>query len=223
VSGRAPDRSAERRLWAAGHEVIVGFDEVGRGSWAGPLAVGAAVINPRKRITGVRDSKQLSERERERRFDKVREWLLASAVGMVTAAECDALGMSAAQKLAARRALDELSVAGFVADAVLIDGPWDFVGADATTERLVKGDARCMSIAAASIIAKVTRDRLMRREAEHYDRWAFESNKGYPCPKHKVALHGDGPSAIHRRSWVFMDGLAWTGLRRPAPEQLGLF
>ena len=97
--------------------------------------------------------------------------------------------MSEAQRLAARRALDDL---GLPADRVLLDGNWDFVG-DGTSQMLVKGDARCLSIAAASILAKVTRDRIMRAEAEHHPYWAFELNKGYPCPKHKVALQGVGP------------------------------
>jgi ribonuclease HII len=220
VTARVPDRSTERMLWTAGHEIIVGLDEVGRGSWAGPLAVGAVVIDRAKRITGVRDSKALSERVREARFDKVARWCSASSVGMVTAAECDAIGMSAAQKLAARRALDEL---GLVPDAVIVDGPWDFVEAGVRTERIVKGDTKCLSIAAASIMAKVTRDRLMRELSQHYELWSFDSNKGYPCPKHKVALQGYGPSAIHRRSWVFMDHLSWPSLHRPNAVQTTLW
>jgi ribonuclease HII len=220
VTARVPDRSTERMLWAAGHSVIVGIDEVGRGAWAGPLAVGAVVIDRAKRINGVRDSKQLSERVREARFDKVAQWCSASAVGMVTAAECDAMGMSAAQKLAAQRAISALDV---VPDAVIVDGPWDFVEAGVRTERIIKGDTKCLSIAAASIIAKVTRDRLMRQLSEHYDLWSFESNKGYPCPKHKTALQGHGPSAIHRRSWVFMDHLVWPSLHRPSAMQTTLW
>ena len=121
------------------------------------------------------------------------------------------------RRLAARRALEAL---GLPVDSVLLDGKWDFVG-DGTSHLLVKGDARCLSIAAASILAKVTRDRIMREEAEHHPYWAFELNKGYPCPKHKTALQGIGPSAIHRRSWVFMDTLPWGGVRRivrPDPQ-----
>ncbi|HEU0171042.1 MAG TPA: ribonuclease HII, partial [Acidimicrobiales bacterium] len=87
--------------------------------------------------------------------------------------------------------------------------------------RIVKGDSRCLSISAASILAKVTRDRIMRAEAEHYTLWWFDQNKGYPCPRHKASLRGVGPSAIHRRSWVFMDTLPWGGvprLVRPDPQ-----
>ena len=104
-------------------------------------------------------------------------------------------------------------------DKVLVDGHWDFV-ARGTTQRIIKGDATCLSIAAASILAKVTRDRMMREEAPHYPGYDFELNKGYPCPRHKAALRGYGPTAIHRRSWVFMDDLPWTGIHRTFPAGL---
>ena len=84
----------------------------------------------------------------------------------------------------------------------------------------MKGDARCLSIAAASILAKVTRDRIMQAEAPNYPGYDFELNKGYPCPRHKAALRGYGPCAIHRRSWVFMDNLPWTGIPRVFPAGL---
>jgi ribonuclease HII len=207
----APNRSLERLLWADGHTVVVGFDEVGRGAWAGPLMVGAAVIPVDKRIVGVRDSKMLAERERERLFDKVAHWCAAWSVGAASQTECDELGMSAAQKLAARRALDSL---GVIPDAVVIDGKWDFVCAGVRTERMVRADAKCVSVAAASILAKVTRDRYMRAEDEHYPGYGFDSNKGYPCATHRAALHWQGPSSIHRRSWVFMESLSWPGVSR---------
>jgi ribonuclease HII len=213
LKARPPSLDAERRLWAEGHDVVVGIDEVGRGAWAGPLTLGAAVVPKDRRVNKIRDSKMLMEREREALFDRVADWCVAWSVGHASEEECDELGMSEAQRLAARRALDEL---GLPADRVLLDGKWDFVG-DGTSELLVKGDARCLSIAAASILAKVTRDRIMRAEAEHHPYWAFELNKGYPCPRHKTALRGLGPSAIHRRSWVFMDHLSWSGLPRLVP------
>jgi ribonuclease HII len=209
----APSLDVERGLWAEGHEVVVGIDEVGRGAWAGPLTLGAAVVPRHRRVNKIRDSKMLTEREREALFDRVAEWCAAWSVGHASEEECDELGMSEAQRLAARRALDGLGIA---ADRVLLDGNWDFVG-DGTSQMLVKGDAHCLSIAAASILAKVTRDRIMRAEAEHHPYWAFELNKGYPCPKHKTALQGLGPSAIHRRSWVFMDHLPWGGVPRLVP------
>jgi len=216
VSTTAPTRALERTLWADGCEVVVGFDEVGRGAWAGPLMVGAAVIPVDKRIVGVRDSKMLTEATRERLFDKIAGWCQAWAVGEASQAECDGLGMADAQRLAARRALDAL---GVVPDAVVVDGLWDFVGAGVRTERMVKADMKCLSVAAASILAKVTRDRYMREESEHYPGYGFDSNKGYPCSTHRAALQWMGPSTIHRRSWVFMESLMWSGLSRSVRAQ----
>jgi ribonuclease HII len=167
----------------------------------------------------VRDSKVLTEAERERLFDRLTAWCQAWAVGHATQPECDALGMSAAQKLAARRALDAL---GVTPEKVLVDGRWDFV-ADGAATRIVKGDATCLSIAVASILAKVTRDRLMRAEAEHFPPYDFDHNKGYPCPRHKMALRALGPSAIHRRTWVFMEHLVWHRTTPPLPAQRSLF
>ncbi|MCU1344912.1 MAG: rnhB, partial [Acidimicrobiia bacterium] len=126
--------------------------------------------------------------------------------------------------LAARRALDGL---GMVPDAVVVDGLWDFVGAGVRTERMVKADMHCLTVAAASVLAKVTRDRVMRAEAEHFPGYGFDSNKGYPCATHRAALQWMGPSTIHRRSWVFMESLIWPGLRtfrqsdiEPSPAEI---
>lgn len=219
----APSLAVERALWASGHDVVVGLDEVGRGSWAGPLTVGAAVVPQDRRVYKVRDSKQLSEAEREALFERIAEWCTTWAVGHASVEECDSLGMSAAQRLAADRALDGLGLAA-EPDKVLLDGKWDFVSRG-TTIKLVKGDARCLSIAAASILAKVTRDRMMRGESLHHPGYDFDLNKGYPCPRHKLALAAYGPTAIHRRSWVFMEALPWNGCKRVVPigGQLGLF
>ena len=209
----------ERRLWETGNHVVVGIDEVGRGAWAGPLTVGAAVVPKDRRIYKLRDSKMLTEAEREALFDRVAEWCPRWAVGHASHEECDRLGMSDAQRLAARRALDALGVAP---DRVLIDGRWDFVERHGTI-KLIGGDATSLSISAASILAKVVRDRIMRNLAPDYPHYAFEANKGYPCPRHKAALQAWGPSSIHRRSWVFMDHLPWTGIPRYIrPEAQGV-
>jgi ribonuclease HII len=217
----APTRHLEQELRSDGHEIIVGVDEVGRGAWAGPLMVGAAVLPSDKRVNGVRDSKLLTEIERERLFDRIADWCVTWSVGAATQAECDELGMAEAQRLAARRAIDGLSV---VPDTAIVDGTWNFLrGTVGDVHLKVKADARCLSVAAASILAKVTRDRVMRAEAEHYPAYAFESNKGYPCSMHKAALQAWGPTAIHRRTWVFMDHLPWPGLRVFRPEQASLF
>ncbi len=210
---RGPTLSIEKQLWAEGHEVVVGIDEVGRGAWAGPLTLGAAVLPRDRRVNGIRDSKQLTEARREQLYPRVTEWCTDWAVGHATAAECDRIGMSAAQRLAARRALEGL---GVEADVVLVDGNWDFVG-NGRTRTVVRGDATCLSIAAASIVAKVTRDRMMRAASTDHPGYDFELNKGYPCPRHQLALKGYGPTAIHRRSWAFMDSVPWVGTRLPTP------
>lgn len=221
VKRSAPGIHIERGMWEAGHQIVVGLDEVGKGSWAGPLTVGAAVIPQNRRIYKVRDSKMMTEPERELMFDRIADWCQAWAVGHATEAECDHLGMSDAQRLAAQRALDAL---GVEPDQVLLDGKWDFVGRGNTT-KIVKGDATCLSIAAASILAKVTRDRLMREQSQRFPQYVFDHNKGYPCPKHKKALADLGPTEFHRHTWAFMDGLPDTGivLRERTTPQLSLF
>lgn len=205
---QAPGLLVERDLRARGVGVIVGMDEVGRGSWAGPLTVGAAVVPLDRRVYKIRDSKLLTEQEREALFDRIADWCQTWSVGHASPEECDELGMSDAQRLAARRAIERLDLEP---DHVLVDGKWDFVGG---ATRIVRGDRTSLSIAAASILAKVTRDRMMRGLAEHHPGYNFEANKGYPCPIHKAALQAWGPSAIHRRAWVFMDHLVWNGLER---------
>ena len=221
--GKAPTRRIEQELWAAGHETVVGIDEVGRGAWAGPLMVGAAILPRDKRVLGVRDSKMLTEADRERLFDRIAGWCVAWSVGAASQEECDELGMAAAQRLACRRAVEGL---GIVPDVAVSDGTWDFVSPTVRrVEMRVKADRHCLSVAAASILAKVVRDREMRRLAESYPHWSFDTNKGYPCPTHKAALQGFGPSAIHRRTWIFMDHyVPWTGCPRVfRPEQPTLF
>ncbi len=220
---RAPTREIEKAMWARGHETVVGIDEVGRGSWAGPLMVGAAIVPRDSRVNGIRDSKLLSERQREALFPKIAEWCVTWAVGAASQAECDHLGMSAAQKLATQRAVAQLAI---VPDVAVTDGKWDFVSPSvANVELQVKADLRCLSVATASILAKVVRDRQMRELSESYPHWSFDTNKGYPCAVHKAAIQGYGPSAIHRRSWVFMDNYnPWTAIKRTPPAgQTALF
>ena len=111
-----------------------------------------------------------------------------------------------------RRALGGL---GVEPDRILLDGKWDFVGSS-NVRTIVRGDATSLTIAAASILAKVTRDRLMRSTAPTYPAYDFDRNKGYPGPRHRAALAASGPTPIHRKSWSFMDDLVWTGIRRTA-------
>lgn len=223
-----PTLNEERRLWKAGHRWVAGIDEVGRGAWAGPLSVGVAVVRPgstmRSLPTWLRDSKLLAEDRRESIFDEVAAWCAAWAVGHAAPTECDRWGMTAALRLAAYRALAELPVRP---EAALVDGPYDLLGpppsardgggalplpeveTPGTVVPVVGGDASCASVAAASVLAKVVRDRQMRAAARHFPAYDFEQNKGYPSPVHQTALRGYGLSAIHRRSWAFVADLPW--------------
>jgi len=216
----APTLRLERRCWKAGERVVVGIDEVGRGSWAGPVTVAAVVPAP-EHLTGVRDSKQLSRAERTVVAGRVREWAVAVGVGHASHDECDALGMTAAQRVAAHRALAELSAQGYEPDRVILDGNHDYLAIGDRVTTVVKGDASVLAVAAASCVAKVARDTLMIEEAVSFPPYDFESNVGYPAPSHKAALAGYGPSSIHRRSWIFMESLCWRGLPPAAGRLFG--
>jgi ribonuclease HII len=232
-----PTLDKERSLWKQGHQWVGGMDEVGRGAWAGPLTVGVTLlpngITRRNMPLWLRDSKLLHEVRREAIFDDVAAWCAHWAVGHASAAECDRFGMTAALRLAGYRALSALPIPP---DALVVDGPYDILreppvqlqlleeGASVrerpvmpeittptTVVPVVDADALCAAVSAASVLAKVVRDRLMREEAPHYPAYQFEENKGYPSSAHKRALRGYGLSAIHRRSWAFVGGLPWGG------------
>ena len=192
---------------------MCGIDEVGRGSWAGPVTV-AAVVPPNRHLTGVRDSKMLLPDERERCSARVCDWAVAIGVGHASHRECDDLGMTAALRAAGNRALDELGEQGFVPDRIVLDGKHDYLGMPRTVRTIVKADQTVLSVAAASVVAKVTRDAMMAEEAEHFPAYGFDSNRGYPAPIHKCARAGYGPSLIHRRSWIFMEYGLWGGVLR---------
>ena len=211
----APKLLVEQGCFESGAQLVCGIDEVGRGAWAGPVTVGAVVIGPTpRRIQRVRDSKELTHDQREALYPKILGWALAAAVGHASPAECDEVGMTAALRLAGERALAELAGAGCVPDQIILDGNHDYFGRPDQVRTVVDGDALCLSVAAASIVAKVTRDRLMAAEAECYPGYDFESNRGYRSYRHRCALLGYGPTAIHRRSWIYMENLPWA---QPAP------
>ncbi|NOX23438.1 MAG: ribonuclease HII [Actinobacteria bacterium] len=210
LRAKAPSRANENGLWERGARFVVGIDEVGRGSWAGPLSVGVVAIPRTNRLYKVRDSKMLTEPERESTYERIVDWVDEWAVGHAEPSECDTLGMAEAQRLATRRALAQLT---HLPDHALVDGNWDFVDGP-QTHLLVRGDALCLSIAAASIVAKVTRDRLLRALDAEFPHYEFAANKGYPSPNHRRALHAYGPTIIHRKSWSWMDDLAYPGVER---------
>lgn len=213
MTGPYPTLRWERARWAEGDEVVVGIDEVGRGSWAGPVTV-CALVPAAEHLRGVRDSKMLTPHERERCATRVRAWARAVAVGHASHEECDALGMTEALRTAAGRALAQLEAQGYTPDRIVLDGNHDYLRLPGRVHTVVKGDQTVLSVAAASVVAKVTRDAIMAEEAEHYPHYGFESNRGYPAPAHKCALAAYGPSAIHRRSWIFMESSLWGGLLR---------
>jgi ribonuclease HII len=195
---RRPSFERETALWREGWTVVAGVDEVGRGPLAGPV-VAAAVVFPTgsKRIRGINDSKRLTARARERLAHLIRDRALAVAVGAASVREIDRLNIRRASILAMRRALDRL---GAPPTYVLVDGlPCPEL--DRAHEAIVDGDARCYSIAAASVIAKTVRDRLMRRLDRRHPGYAWGSNKGYCTAHHLRALNRLGPTRHHRVSF----------------------
>lgn len=209
-----PTLRFERKCWAAGDELVCGIDEVGRGAWAGPVTV-AAVIPQREHLRGIRDSKMLTPDQREVAAAKVRKWAVAVGIGHASHEECDSLGMTAALRAAGWRALGQLAAQGYEPDRVILDGNHDYLKLGTRCSTIIKGDATSLAVAAASVVAKVTRDAMMAEEAEHFPAFGFDSNRGYPAPAHKAALNAWGPTTIHRRSWIFMEGLCWGGLAPP--------
>ena len=124
------------------------------------------------------------------------------------------LGMTEALRRAACRALEQVADQGFHPDRIVLDGKHDYLGMPGRVHTIIKGDQKALSVAAASVVAKVTRDALMVEESEHFPAYGFESNRGYPAPVHKCALAAYGPTSIHRRSWIFMDYCLWGGVAK---------
>ena len=196
---RRPSLERETALWREGRSIVAGLDEAGRGPLAGPV-VAAAVVFPvgAKPIRGLDDSKLLTPRQRARLAARIRERALGCAVGAASVREIDRLNIRRASILAMRRALRRL---GLVPTDVLVDGlPCPEL--DCPHEAIIDGDARCHSIAAASVIAKTVRDCLMERLAAHYPAYAWAANKGYATPEHLEALLLHGPTHHHRLSFA---------------------
>jgi ribonuclease HII len=193
-----PNFRVERNLLKRGIWPVAGIDEAGRGPLAGPVAAAAVVLNPRKVPRGLKDSKLLTPEEREPLYEVIMLQALAVAVAFASAAEIDRINIRQATFSAMRRALFALSVAP---RHVLIDGNDLPPGLCLPAETIVKGDAAISSIAAASIIAKVTRDRLMRRLCGVYPAYRFSEHVGYATKAHLAAIAAHGPCPFHRLSF----------------------
>lgn len=207
--GRPPSLLVERRLLREGAASVVGVDEVGRGCLAGPVTVGAVMVLPNTRTApaGVRDSKELTAAARSELVPRLQRWAASWAVGHASPEEIDTHGIIVALRLAAVRALRQLT--GPVG-AVLLDGSHDWLAGEGglievpdagpVTTR-VKADRDCSSVAAASVLAKVARDRVMTDLAAGYNAYGWEANKGYAAPEHLQGLAVHGPCVLHRLSW----------------------
>jgi ribonuclease HII len=188
----------EAGFWSRGQLYVAGVDEAGRGPLAGPVLAAAVILHPGQFIEGVDDSKRLSPAVRERLAEEIRRRAAACAVGAASAREVDELNILRATHLAMRRAVDRL---GVVPDHVIVDGlPVPALGEAQTA--VVEGDRRVHSVACASILAKVTRDRLMKRLALRYPEYGWERNAGYGTAEHRAALARLGPTPHHRRSFA---------------------
>jgi ribonuclease HII len=192
-----PDYTFEQAAVQRGLQCVAGVDEVGRGPLAGPVTAAAVILDPQSIPQGLNDSKKLTARRRAEIADDI--WLMAQvAVAHASVAEIDELNILRASHLAMQRAIDELPQRP---DHVLIDGNMIPRGLKISAQTIVKGDARSLSIAAASIVAKVARDRIMCALAADFPGYGWDSNAGYPSKAHKMALQSLGVTPHHRRSF----------------------
>ena len=193
---RYPNLTQERELWSLGYKTVAGLDEAGRGAWAGPVVAGVAVLSAETKISGLKDSKLLTPEKREELYSELTarvDW----GVGVIEPKQIDELNILRATRLAMKTAIDSLPKSPEFAllDAVRI-------GDLSCRQRAVtKGDRKVMTIAAASIIAKVTRDRIMNELHTKYPRYGFDINKGYGTKLHQDMLAKHGPSPVHRMSY----------------------
>lgn len=188
----------ERKLWDAGKEYIAGVDEVGRGPLAGPVVTAAVILPKDFSLLGVDDSKKLSPKRRDELFDQIKEAAICYAIGRREPERIDQINILEATKEAMQEAIDGLRIKP---DHVLIDAV-NLKTLRIPQSSIIHGDATSVSIAAASIIAKVTRDREMLEMAKLYPGYSFESNKGYGTAAHYEGLAAKGPCPIHRKSFL---------------------
>jgi ribonuclease HII len=201
----------EKKAWQSGARMVAGVDEVGRGSLFGPVVAAAVILDPGYRIRGLRDSKLLPVERREILAKRILEHCVAWAVAAVDAARIDEINIYQASRVAMRDAVAQLSPA---ADHLLVDALR--LDCELTQRAIIHGDALSASIAAASIIAKVERDRMMRELDSVYPAYGLASNKGYSTPYHLAALRQHGPCPLHRQSFAPV----W---QNPCPQEVMVF
>ena len=189
----------EEKALNAGYRLVCGIDEAGRGPLAGPVYAAAVILPLGLKIEGLNDSKKISEKKREQLFDVICEKAVDYSIGIATEQEIDEINILNATFLAMHRAVEGLKTKP---DYALIDGNQYPKISFVTEETVIKGDAKAMSIAAASILAKVSRDRYMLRKAEEYPQYQFEKHKGYGTKLHYEMLKEYGPSPIHRMTFL---------------------
>ena len=189
----------ENKLHEQGIQFIAGIDEAGRGPLAGPVVVGAVIMKPDSFIEGVNDSKKISESKREKLYEQITEEAVAWSVGIVTEKEIDELNILNATKKALEKAIEGLKVKP---ERLIVDALEHIDTKGIPYTSVIKGDAKIYSISAASIIAKVTRDRIMREYDEVYPEYGFAKHKGYGTAMHIQAIKEHGPCPLHRKTFI---------------------
>ncbi len=192
-----PTAMEEKKLYRSGFTTIAGIDEAGRGSWAGPIVAAAVVLPQRFRLPGLKDSKLLTPKERERLYDQIMAQASGVGIGLVSRKKIDRIGLGQANILVLRKSVYRLPIEP---DFIMIDG-FAITFRKVASRQYVQGDQRVASIAAASIIAKVYRDNIMRRYHKKYPYYNFHHNKGYGTKAHHLAIIKYGVCDQHRRSF----------------------
>ena len=189
----------ENKLYQSGTKLIAGIDEAGRGPLAGPVVVGLVIMKPDSFIEGINDSKKVSEKKREILYEKIIEEAVDWSVGIVDQKEIDEINILKATKKAIKNAIMDLKVKP---ERIVVDALEHIDTCGIPYTSIIKGDAKIYSISAASIIAKVTRDRIMKEYDEVYPEYGFSGHKGYGTTKHIQAIKEFGPCALHRQSFI---------------------
>ncbi|WP_286819318.1 MULTISPECIES: ribonuclease HII [unclassified Desulfobacter] len=187
----------EKQAMLDGYKIIAGVDEAGRGPLAGPVVSAAVILPENFDIRGINDSKKLSEKKRTALFPVIQSQAIAFGIGIADHGEIDRINILQASLLSMKRAVDDL---GLIPDYLLIDGKFT-IDSNIDQRPVIKGDTLSLSIAAASILAKVTRDRIMTDLDLQYPEYEFKRHKGYPTKAHKQAILAHGPCPIHRKSF----------------------